>query len=107
MKAGKTVLVAAEYACIAGFLFTSYRADRAMTKAGIGNLDLFAFWSRCTWLVVTIFLLLWMLATVISLLDRQRKYFASPAEYWKHLLPDVLLPPVIFIVSWLAYMLSA
>lgn len=105
MKAVKVVLSVAEYACIAGFLYTSYRADRAMTKAGIGNLDLFAFWSRCSWLVITVFLLLWMIATVMAVGKRPESCSSSSRGYWKSVLPDVILPPMILIASWLAYLL--
>jgi hypothetical protein len=104
MKAVEMILAVAEYSCIAGFLYTSYSADRAMNKAGIGNLDLFAFWSRCSWLVITAFLLLWMVATVTAIGKRQQNPFSSSQPYWKSILPDVILPLVILFVSWLAYL---
>ncbi|HJV37113.1 MAG TPA: hypothetical protein VJ604_18745 [Geomonas sp.] len=104
MKLSNIVLPVAEYACIAGAVFTAYKADGAMNKAGIGNLELFAFWSRCTWLIVTIFLLLWMLAVVLAVVNQQRRYFARPLEYWISLVPTVLLPPALLVVFWLAYL---
>lgn len=75
-----------------------------MNKAGIGDLDLFAFWSRLTWLSVAVFLLLWMPATVVAVVKRQQGDYPSSTAYWKSLLPDVILPPILFIVLWVAYL---
>jgi hypothetical protein len=104
MKAAKILLPVAQYSCVAGFIFTSYQADRVLSKAGIGNLEVFAFWSRCSWLAITVFLLLWMVATVMAVVNRQGSHFSSGGAYVKSILPDVILPPVILLASWLAYM---
>lgn len=72
-----------------------------MDKSGLGDLDRFAFWNSIVGLSVMLFFLAWVAAVLLAVLTRQRAEFPSAAKYWKQLIPDVLLPPVLLATGWL------
>lgn len=78
-----------------------------MDKTGIGDLDNFAFWNSLAGLSLIVYFLLWVIAIVFALLARQQRSFSSAGQYWKSLIPDVLLPPLVLAGSWLAYLTLA
>lgn len=99
----KLALCAAEIACAAFSLAAAWQAESAMDKSGLGDLDRFAFWNSIAGLSVMLFFLAWVAAVLLAVLTRQRGEFATAAQYWKQLIPDVLLPPVLLAAGWLGF----
>jgi hypothetical protein len=99
------VLSAAEFSFVAVFLISVWQSDRALDKSGIGDPEKFTFWNRYAGLGVKYFVLLWVVAVVLSLFFRRRKDFQSVKSYWRSLIPDVLLPPLILILGWLVILI--
>ncbi|QWV98481.1 hypothetical protein KP005_04120 [Geomonas nitrogeniifigens] len=99
----KLLLAAAELVCVAASLTAAWQAHASMEMSGLGDLDRFAFWNSIIALSLMLFFLLWVAAVLLALFARQREHFGSAARYWKHLVPDVLLPPVLLAAGWLAF----
>lgn len=105
LRRWKPVLSAAELLFAAVSLVAAWQADRAMDKSAIGDLERFAFWNSIVGLSVMLFFLFWVAAVLLAVFARQRGEFASASRYWKDLVPDVLLPPVVLAAGWLAYVI--
>lgn len=105
LRRWKPVLSAAELLFAAVSLVAARQADRAMDKSGIGDLERFAFWNSVVGLSVMLFFLFWVAAVLLAVFAWQRGEFASASRYWKNLVPDVFLPPVVLAAGWLAYVI--
>lgn len=99
------LLSAAEFFFVAVFLVSVWQSDRALDKAGFGDPEKFFFWDRYAALGSKYFFLLWLLAVILSLFFGRRKHFISAKAYWISLIPDVLLPPLVLFLGWLALIL--
>lgn len=95
------IFSAAEFFFVAGFLVSCWLSDRAMDKAGIGDLEKFTYWNRYAGLSIMSFVLVWVTAVILALVFRRRKHFLSAKTYWQALLPDVLLPPFVLVLGWI------
>lgn len=94
------IFSAAEFLLVAVFLVSGWQSDRALDKSGIGDPEKFTYWDNYAGLSIKYFVLLWVAAVILALVFRPRKHFPSAREYWKALLPDVLLPPFVLILGW-------
>lgn len=90
---------------MAVFLVSGWQSDRALDKSGIGDPEKFIFWDRYAGFGIKYFLLLWVIAIILSLLFRRRKHFTSANAYWRSLIPDVILPPMVLILGWLVILI--
>ncbi|UAC05013.1 hypothetical protein KVP06_04835 [Geobacter sulfurreducens] len=99
------ILSAGEFFFVAVFLVSGWQSDRALDKSGIGDPEKFTYWNGYAGLSVKCFAVLWTVAVVLSLLFRRSKDFDSKKAYWRSLVPDVLLPPLVLVLGWLVILI--
>jgi hypothetical protein len=99
------MLSATEFFFVAVFLVSCWQSDRALDKSGIGDPERFTYWNRYAGFSIKNFVLLWLIAVVLSLVFRRRKHCDSSKTYWKSLVPDVLLPPLVLVLGWLVILI--
>lgn len=101
----QTILSTGEFFFVAVFLVSCWHSDRALDKSGIGDPERFTYWDRYAGLGIRSFVLLWVVAVVLSLFIRRRKDFEPTKAYWISLILDVLLPPLVLALGWLVILI--
>lgn len=99
------ILSIGEFFFVGVFLLSCWNSDRALDKSGIGDPEKFTYWDRYAGLGIRSFVLLWIVAVVLWLFIKRRKDFESTRAYWRSLIPDVLLPPLVLVFGWLVILI--
>lgn len=97
IKNSLTILTSAQLALIAAFIWYVRQADKAMDKAGLGNLELSQQYNSYAGKAISIAVALWMVTILLAVFSKCFK------ESYSQIV--IALPPLVLIVSWLLLML--
>lgn len=93
IKTSLTILTTTQLALIAASIWCVRQADKAMDKAGIGNLELNQQYNSYAGKAISIAVVLWIAAALLAVFCKSIK-----ESYFQIV---IAVPPLVLIVSWL------
>ena len=101
------ILVAFELTTLITFFFAAYKADRAMDKSGIGDLELWSLWTNTAGYAFGLLGAFWLLA--FGLIAWSAIQSGNLLHYQVSGLPALVLclPPAIFLAGYVGLFLVA
>jgi hypothetical protein len=95
MKKVFLILLAAQVVCLGGFILAIYKADNAMDKSGIGNLQSWQHWNSIASGMFWCGLATWTICILIGVMSKQLNSLTAQLA--------IGVPPLIFLVSYIGY----
>jgi hypothetical protein len=89
-----TIILLAQVATIAAFIWFARQADKAMDKTGIGNLQLNQHYNSYAGIAFYVAVTLWVASIFVAILGKHFKETSSQIV--------IVLPPLLLVLGWLS-----